>query len=88
MYFCFDLIQILCDSSSAAKRRLTLSSLLLYERVFRMLPGYSFDCPYGDFTFDPRVRPWYVGASSGPKDVIIVLDTSGSMNSLGRMVSY
>ena len=53
-----------------------------------MLPGYSFDCPYGEFTYDPRVRPWYVGASSGPKDVIIVLDTSGSMNSLGRMVSY
>jgi len=36
------------------------------DGVFRMLPGYSFDCPYGDFTFDPRVRPWYVGASSGP----------------------
>eukprot|EP00977_Amphora_coffeiformis_P015582 scaffold4562_cov178-Amphora_coffeaeformis.AAC.11 len=29
--------------------------------------------------YDPRVRPWYVAASSGPKNVIMVLDTSGSM---------
>eukprot|EP00803_Ostreobium_quekettii_P004928 evm.model.scf_1114.2 EVM.evm.TU.scf_1114.2 scf_1114:37440-41991(+) len=26
--------------------------------------------------FDPRVRPWFNAASSGPKDVVIVLDTS------------
>jgi hypothetical protein len=29
--------------------------------------------------YDPRVRPWYVAASSGPKNVIMVLDTSASM---------
>lgn len=36
-------------------------------------------------SYDPRVRPWYVAASSGPKDVILVLDVSGSMSSNGRM---
>ena len=30
-------------------------------------------------TFDPRFRPWYSTAVSGPKDVVIVLDGSGSM---------
>eukprot|EP00979_Chaetoceros_neogracilis_P005874 scaffold1133_cov294-Chaetoceros_neogracile.AAC.19 len=30
-------------------------------------------------SYDPRVRPWYVAASSGPKDIILVLDISGSM---------
>ena len=34
---------------------------------------------------DPRIRPWYVAASSGPKDVVIVLDVSGSMSQYGRL---
>lgn len=29
--------------------------------------------------YDPRSRPWYTGASSGPKDVVLILDVSGSM---------
>jgi len=29
--------------------------------------------------YDPRRRPWYIAASSGPKNVILILDTSGSM---------
>ena len=28
---------------------------------------------------DTRIRPWFVAASSGPKDVVIVIDKSGSM---------
>jgi Mg-chelatase subunit ChlD len=30
-------------------------------------------------SYDPRVRPWYIAASSGPKNVIMILDTSGWM---------
>lgn len=37
---------------------------------------------YADY--DPRLRGWYVGSSSGPKDVVIVLDKSGSMSAYGR----
>lgn len=29
--------------------------------------------------YDPRFRPWYVAAASGPKNLVIVLDMSGSM---------
>ena len=44
--------------------------------VFRFWPArQSETCG----TYDPRVRPWYVAASSGPKNVIMVLDTSRSM---------
>mmetsp|Transcript_46779 Transcript_46779/g.111336 ORF Transcript_46779/g.111336 Transcript_46779/m.111336 type:complete len:540 (-) Transcript_46779:259-1878(-) len=37
--------------------------------------------------YDPRVRPWYVAASSGPKDVVLVLDVSGSMSGTGLSVA-
>jgi hypothetical protein len=29
--------------------------------------------------YDPRFRDWYAGTATGPKDVVIVLDDSGSM---------
>lgn len=44
--------------------------------AFRIYPArHSEAC--GEF--DPRLRPWYVAASSGPKNLVLVLDTSGSM---------
>jgi von Willebrand factor type A domain len=44
--------------------------------AFRIYPArHSEVC--GDY--DPRLRPWYVAASSGPKNLVLVLDTSGSM---------
>jgi len=40
-------------------------------------------CNWG--SYDPRFRPWYVGAATGPKDVVIVIDVSGSMQQNDRM---
>mmetsp|Transcript_19342 Transcript_19342/g.23039 ORF Transcript_19342/g.23039 Transcript_19342/m.23039 type:complete len:451 (+) Transcript_19342:187-1539(+) len=57
------------------------------DGVFRILPGSPSECSFGLFTYDPRIRPWYVGASSGPKDVILILDTSGSMGIVGRLAA-
>jgi hypothetical protein len=45
------------------------------------LPGIQW-CPGSDW--DPRFRPWYVSAVSGPKDVVIILDRSASMNAHNR----
>jgi Mg-chelatase subunit ChlD len=53
--------------------------------VFRMYPAATDNCVDNDSTYDPRVRPWYVAASSGPKDIVLVLDTSGSMYNYRRM---
>ncbi len=36
-------------------------------------------------SLDPRVRPWYVSATSGPKTIIITLDVSASMMNYGRL---
>lgn len=35
--------------------------------------------------YDPRYRPWYSSAVTGPKDMILVLDKSGSMEENDRM---
>ena len=49
--------------------------------AFRIFPArHAGDCG----KYDPRVRPWYVASSSGPKDVVLVLDVSGSMTQSGR----
>lgn len=46
------------------------------DGIFRIFPArHSKVC--GEY--DPRVRPWYNAASSGPKNIVMVLDTSGSM---------
>jgi len=34
---------------------------------------------------DPRYRGWYANAASGPKDVVMVLDDSGSMQEFNRV---
>ena len=44
--------------------------------AFRIYPArHSEACG----VYDPRIRPWYIAGSSGPKNVVLVLDTSGSM---------
>ncbi|KAL7449563.1 hypothetical protein ACHAWC_001619, partial [Mediolabrus comicus] len=53
-----------------------------HNGLFRKIPAvYEEACG----NYDPRRRPWFVAASSGPKDVIIVIDVSGSMSNHNRM---
>ena len=53
-----------------------------HNGAFRIYPArHSETCG----NYDTRERPWYVAASSGPKDVVLVLDTSGSMSSASRI---
>ena len=53
-----------------------------HNGAFRIYPArHSETCG----NYDTRERPWYVAASSGPKDVVLVLDTSGSMSSYDRI---
>lgn len=49
--------------------------------LYRMYPGREWQTNFVGFyeDYDPRVRPWYIAATSGQKDVIIVIDCSRSM---------
>eukprot|EP01084_Bolivina_argentea_P291597 501159_1 len=55
--------------------------------IFRQFPGVKnsklIDGSYKNY--DPRFRPWYVLAASGNRDIVILLDISGSMRENGRI---
>jgi len=52
-----------------------------HDGMFRQIPAtYREKCG----SYDPHRRPWFVAASSGPKDIVLVLDVSGSMGGYGR----
>ena len=51
------------------------------DGVFRIFPGQKTDeCD----DYDPRGRPWWVASQTIAKNVILVLDKSGSMESFDR----
>uniref|UniRef100_A0A8C5HG80 VWFA domain-containing protein n=1 Tax=Gouania willdenowi TaxID=441366 RepID=A0A8C5HG80_GOUWI len=50
---------------------------------FRLYPGIQWiPDENGVVTFDSRKRNWYIQAATSPKDVVIVVDVSGSMKGL------
>jgi len=51
------------------------------DGVLRQYPSSEWQTNFAGFhvDYDPRMRPWYIGATSGPKDIVIVLDCSYSM---------
>ena len=51
------------------------SSLGLYRRY----PGAYWTVPPREDFFDCRLQSWYIMAAASPKDVLFLLDTSGSM---------
>ncbi|KAA3682345.1 uncharacterized protein DEA37_0011120, partial [Paragonimus westermani] len=46
--------------------------------IFRVYPAFPWDLRVVD-VFDIRYTPWYIQGSAVPKDLLIMLDTSGSM---------
>ena len=74
------------DVQVLATPRIATSSGCTTERWRAMVnyPGFYWgDCEGS--TYDPRERPWFVSGATGPKDVIIVIDKSGSMRYNNRM---
>eukprot|EP00903_Cladosiphon_okamuranus_P021044 g19335.t2 len=76
----------LSDGYEGSQSADAVSSVFTYfgswNGVMRQYPGASYSSECG--TYDPRIRPWYVAASSGPKDVVIIVDISGSMDKNNR----
>ncbi|XP_073254137.1 voltage-dependent calcium channel subunit alpha-2/delta-1-like isoform X2 [Porites lutea] len=49
------------------------------DGVYRVYPGFEWRNPSETDVFDNRRRGWYIQGSSSPKDVVLLLDLSGSM---------
>eukprot|EP00803_Ostreobium_quekettii_P003158 evm.model.scf_2142.1 EVM.evm.TU.scf_2142.1 scf_2142:9069-12516(+) len=47
-----------------------------HERGEDVIPELADPNLEGCKIYDPRIRPWYAAATSGPKDVVLVVDTS------------
>jgi hypothetical protein len=47
-----------------------------HNGLFRMTPALGSN---ESGSFDPRIRPWFVAAASGPKDVVLVIDIDGAL---------
>lgn len=52
-----------------------------YNGAYREYPAKINECGRA---YDPRIRPWYRAGSSGPKDVVVLVDISGSMDTRTR----
>ncbi len=50
--------------------------------LYRQYPGAYWTVPSREDFFDCRLQSWYVNAASSSKDIIILLDTSGSMTGI------
>lgn len=48
-------------------------------------PGFHDDDASDNTEYDSRFRPWYSVAATGPKNLVLVIDTSGSMSEAGRI---
>ena len=51
-----------------------------YNGIMRNYPGRDRCAQY-----DPRLRPWYVEATTGAKNIILIMDISGSMNDYSKI---
>ncbi|CAF1990161.1 unnamed protein product [Rotaria magnacalcarata] len=59
--------------------------------LYRVWPGHIWEYPEDDTDkldlFDCRVQNWYIRATSSPRDVIILIDASGSMTGLKKSIA-
>lgn len=59
--------------------------------LYRVWPGHIWEYPEGAGDkldlFDCRVQNWYIRATSSPRDVIILIDASGSMTGLKKSIA-
>ncbi|XP_046852879.1 voltage-dependent calcium channel subunit alpha-2/delta-3-like [Xenia sp. Carnegie-2017] len=57
------------------------------DGVYRLYPATEFHVKNDVDLFDVRKRPWYIHGSTSPKNVVILVDGSGSMNKITLIIA-
>ena len=61
------------------------------DGVLINFPGIVWDADVNDdvcgASYDARIRPWHMAGATGPKNLVLILDTSGSMVNYDRISS-
>ncbi|XP_054709494.1 voltage-dependent calcium channel subunit alpha-2/delta-3-like [Uloborus diversus] len=53
----------------------------------RLFPATKWEVPEGPDMYDCRMRPWYIQGAASAKDIVILLDGSGSMTGLRKEIA-
>ncbi|GFY46451.1 hypothetical protein TNIN_133223 [Trichonephila inaurata madagascariensis] len=53
----------------------------------RLYPAIKWRAPVGPDMYDCRMRPWYIQGAASAKDIVILLDGSGSMTGLRKEIA-
>ena len=61
---------------------MTYEYLGFYDKIFRLYPGRDM-C----FNYDPTIRPWYVAAAAGSKNVFLVLNNGDKIDVLDKLIN-
>jgi hypothetical protein len=75
------------EMKRVAMREYSDPTRVAYMYYANQAHGMYFQWPGADWcpdTYDARYRPWYVQTVTGPKDVILLVDSSGSMRENSR----
>ncbi|CAE8651652.1 unnamed protein product [Polarella glacialis] len=72
----------------AAKESDAQTSRVGYQYFADQASGSMIQWPFANWCpapgFDPRFRPWCAAGATGPRDIVVVVDVSGSMSTANR----
>lgn len=57
-----------------------------YSGIMRHYPAMTWQKVNGPDLFDCRIRTWFIEAATCTKDIVILLDNSGSMDAMGKHI--
>ncbi|KAG8191045.1 hypothetical protein JTE90_029487 [Oedothorax gibbosus] len=81
------------ELNNVFRNNINYDSSLIYQffgsstGFLRLYPAIKWRAPTGPDMYDCRMRPWYIQGAASAKDIVILLDGSGSMTGLRKEIA-